>query len=140
MRVNLYPPAVIRIRKDSGGFGYARGPYVSLPVDHSAHQLPHELHHVKQWWMVTLLSAVALYALQYYVAFLPLEVIGLSVGVMGMLTRLSKTFRFATEASAYRVSTKVSPDRIDQFAKMLYDYNTGRTLEQCRAALGLDRD
>ena len=135
MKLNINPPAIIRIRKDNGGYGYARGPYVSLPVDTTPHQLPHELTHVKQWWMLTCISAAVIYVAQMYVAALPLEAMALSIGVHAGLYMVSKHYRFWAEAQAYRVSAKVSPERTEDFAKMLYAYNTGRTLEQCRKAI-----
>lgn len=134
MKFNLYPPAIIRIRKDIGGFGYARAFYVSLPANTSPHQLPHELAHVRQFWALTAISASALYIVHLYFA-LPIEIMALSIGVHGGLHAVSKGYRFWAEAEAYRVSAKTSPQRIEEFAQMLYAYNTGRTLEQCRAAI-----
>jgi len=58
MNFTLTPPAAISLRKDASGFGYARGPYVSLPVDTTPHQLPYELTHVKQWWALTCRKAL----------------------------------------------------------------------------------
>ena len=135
MKFTLIPPAVISIRKDAGGFGYARGPFVSLPVDTTPHQLPHELTHVKQWWALTAICAALLYVVQMYVVVVPLEAMALSVGVHGMLYALSKKYRFWAEVQAYRVSAKTSPERFEDFVKMLHNYDTGRTLEQCRKAL-----
>lgn len=135
IKLNIMPPAIIRIRKDLGGYGFARMFYVTLPANTTPHQLPHELVHVKQWWLVTVVFAAVLYVAQMYVTALPMGAMALSIGVHGGLHLLSKSYRFWAEAAAYRVSAKINPDRIEQFARMLYGYNTGRTMDQCRAAL-----
>ena len=135
MKFTLIPPAVIRIRKDTGGWGYARGPYVSLPADTTPHQLPHELTHVKQWWALTAICAAVLYVAQMYVPAIPIEAMALSLGVHGALYALLKPYRFWAEVQAYRVFAKTSPDRAEDFADMLHSYDTGKTLAQCRAAL-----
>ena len=137
MKFPLNPPAIIRIRKDTGGYGLARGPYVTLPADTTPHQLPHELTHVKQWWMLTAICAALLYVAQMYVPAVPMEAMALSVGVHGGLYALSKKYRFWAEVQAYRVSAKTSPERVEAFAKMLHNYDTGKTIDQCRAALKL---
>jgi len=135
MTFNLIPPAIISIRKDTGGYGLARGPYVTLPADTTPHQLPHELTHVKQWWMLTVICAAALYVAQIYITALPMGAMALSIGVHGGLYALSKRYRFWAEVQAYRASVETSPERADDFAKMLHGYDTGKTLAQCRAAL-----
>ena len=135
MKFNLIPPAIIRIRKDKGGYALARGPYITLPADTTPHQLPHELIHVKQWWMLTAICAAALYVVQMYVPSVPMEAMGLSVGVHGGLYAGSKLYRFWAETQAYRMSLSVSPEREEDFAKMLNGYDTGRTLEECKQAL-----
>ena len=135
MQFNLIPPAIISIRRDTGGYGLARGPYVTLPADTTPHQLPHELTHVKQWWALTAICAAALYVAQMYIIALPMEAMALSVGVHGALYALSKKYRFWAEVQAYRVSVETSPEREEDFAKMLNGYDTGKTLDQCRAAL-----
>jgi hypothetical protein len=135
MKFTWTPLAIIRTRKDTGGYGLARGPYVTLPADSTPHQLPHELIHVKQWWDLTVACAAALYVLQLYITALPLGVVALSIGVHGAFYALSKKYRFWAEAQAYRVSVETSPERFEDFAKMLQNYDTGKTLDQCRAAL-----
>ena len=135
MKLSVNPPAIIRIRKDNGGYGYARAFYVTLPANTSPHQLPHELIHVRQWWALTAASAILIYVAQIYVAALPIEAMALSIGTHSGLYMVSKSYRFWAEAQAYRVSAKTRPQRIEEFAKMLYAYKTGRTLEQCLAAL-----
>lgn len=134
MKFNLSPPAIIRIRKDDGGYGYARAFYVTLPANTSPHQLPHELVHVHQWWALSLLSAVALF-IGHLLFDMPIEAMALSIGVHGGLYAVSKRYRFWAEVQAYRASAKTSPQRVEEFAKMLYAYNTGATLDQCRAAI-----
>ena len=134
MRFNLNPPAIIRIRKDNGGYGFARMCYVTLPADTTPHQIKHELVHVRQWWAISLLAASALYIVHLYFA-LPIEIMALSIGTHSGLYVVSKGYRFWAEAEAYRVSAKTSPQRIEEFAQMLYAYNTGRTLDECRDAL-----
>ena len=135
MKINLIPPAVIRIRKDAGGHGYARGPYVSLPSNTTPHQLPHELTHVAQWWAMTAFCGALLYLAHAAVAAIPIEAMGLAVGVHGVLYFASKKYRFWAEVQAYRVSVETSPDRAEEFSKMLHNYDTGKTLAQCRDAL-----
>ena len=141
MRFNISPPAIVHTRKNGPDrWARARGPFVSLPYHSSPHQLPHELHHVRQWWAITVISAILLASLHLFVPAVPYHVAGLSVGVFGALYFVSKSFRFWAEVGAYRVSAYVQPKRIGQFAKMLYGYNTGRTLAQCRKAIeGLHR-
>ena len=134
-RLSVNPPAIIRIRSDRGGKGKARVLYVTLPVNHPPHLLPHELHHVKQWWVTTAVCGSVLGGLAHFVPAVPYEVAGLSVGVFGALYFTSKSFRFWAEVGAYRVSASVQPKRIGAFAKMLYEYNTGHTLAQCRKAI-----
>ena len=135
MQYILVPPAVIRIRKDTGGWGYARGAYVSLPADTTPHQLPHELTHVAQWWAMTALCSALLWLAQAAFPAIPVEVMALSIGVHGGLYTLSKRYRFLAEVQAYRVSVETSPERAEDFAKMLHNYDTGKTLAQCREAL-----
>tara|TARA_R110000772_G_scaffold138467_4_gene247433 strand:- start:724 stop:1182 length:459 start_codon:yes stop_codon:yes gene_type:complete len=135
MQFNLIPPAAIRIRRDVGGWGYARGPYVSLSADTTPHQLPHELTHVAQWWAVTAFCAALLWLAQVAFPSVPLEAMALSIGVHGGLYALSKRYRFWAEVQAYRVSVETSPERAEDFVKMLHNYDTGKTLAQCRAAL-----
>lgn len=135
MQFNLIPPAIISIRKDTGGYGLARGPYVTLPADTTPHQLPHELTHVAQFWAMTAFCGALLWLASVAVAVLPTEAMALAVGVHGALYFASKRYRFLAEVQAYRVSVETSPDRAEEFAKMLHNYDTGKTLAQCRAAL-----
>jgi hypothetical protein len=135
MKFTWKPLAIIRKREDTGGYGLARGPYVTLPADSTPHQLPHELTHVKQWWGLTVACAAALYVLQLYITALPLGVVALSIGVHGVLYALSKKYRFWAEVQAYRVSVETSPERFEDFTKMLHNYDTGKTLDQCRSEL-----
>lgn len=135
IKLSINPPAIIRIRSDKSGWGKARGPYVSVPANHTPHLIPHELHHVKQWWATTAICGAVLGGLAHYLPSVPYEVAGLSVGVFGALYFTSKSFRFWAEVGAYRVSASVQTKRIGAFAKMLYEYNTGHTLAQCRKAI-----
>jgi len=135
MQFSINPPAIIRIRSDTDGYGSARGPYVSLPANTSSHQLPHELIHVKQWWAATIISAVLLASIHLVFPSVPYSVAAASIVVHGGLYTLSKRYRFWAEAEAYRASVKATPARREAFVKMLHGYNTGKTLAQCRAAL-----
>lgn len=133
MRLNLVPPSVIYSGK--GDWAKQRGPFIKLPKKPSNHQLPHELVHVSQWWIITALSALVIFALASY-GLVPIGAIALSVGVMGILTLLSSQFVWWSEVQAYRKSYEVSPDRLEDFAMMLYrEYSQDKTLKECREAL-----
>lgn len=134
MKLHLFPPALIF--RHGSKWGRARGPLVWLAHDDAPHQLPHELVHVWQWWIITALTAAVLAGVAHVVPALPYGVTGLSIGVTGALTALSPAYRWWSEVQAYRVSYRASPERLDDFARMLFvEYSTGRTFEQCRAAL-----
>ena len=64
IRLTIRPPAIIHVRAKGAAdkWGKTRGPFVSLPHGYPEHQFHHELHHVKQWWAVTLGSAAAFLA------------------------------------------------------------------------------
>lgn len=134
MKFHLNPPAISFNRETP----WARqiGPFVKIPIPNSDHQLEHELVHVRQWWIITILSALVIYGITYITPNISLFALGLAPGVMGILTGVSAEFRFWSEAQAYSKSVKVSPHRFEEFAKMLYiEYGIGRSLDDCREAI-----
>jgi hypothetical protein len=130
-------PALIFNRPASAGkvHGKSIGPVVILPYDAPPHLRAHELKHVRQWWLATILSAFVLAAVSYAVPPLPYHIIGLSIGVYGALYRLA-WFRFRIEAAAYAVSAQIAPTEKKRFARALAaEYGTGRSAADATSAI-----
>lgn len=133
---NIMPPAIIHVRKPSADrWGRARLFWVSVPHNHSPHQIPHELHHVGQFWQLTIVCAVIIAGVASQVPLISYWAVCLAGLPWALFYAKSKTFRFHAEVGAYRVSNKVQPHRTGEFVKMLRGYDTGRTLKECRAAI-----
>lgn len=86
----------------------------------------HELEHVKQWWLATILSTIAL----GFCAFVAHRNMGININqlapfalvppnVHGLLYLMSKNYRLRAEVAAYRVSMQHRPDGIDHYAKLI---------------------
>ena len=130
-----FPPAVIYTRSpsSSNGWGKARGPVVALPSDHHPRQLAHELLHVTQWWVVTVLAALAIYAASVYVTQIPVHAVGLSFGVMSGLSYVSPGFRFRMEAAGYGAAVRVDANSLDRYAVALaQSYGLDVSAAECR--------
>lgn len=114
--------AVIRYTDDMpeafGGMAY--GPYIAIRPkyrdDMGIHA--HELEHVKQWWVVSLASALAIGLLAY--AMLGAEYVGLALlgfAVHPVAYKLVSEYRLHCEIEAYRQQAKHYPgDRMPLFA------------------------
>lgn len=136
IRAQAWPPAIVYIR-DPGDRRWAkqRGPFIAVPYAPSAAIMAHESHHVAQWWAITLAAGAALAALAVGVPAVPLAVVGVAPGVMG-LCMLIPAFRFAAEARAYAAGARIAPELLDVYARALATgYDTGRSLDECRAAI-----
>ena len=137
MKASLRPPALIFERRPRGTTGKSAAFIVMLPHDYPAKMLVHELHHVKQWWFITLVSAAIVFVVATMVPFVSYYAMFLSVGVMGVLYRFSAWFRFRAEAAAYAAGFTNEPDELSDYAKALASslYSTGRTLKESRGAI-----
>jgi hypothetical protein len=109
---------------------------VLLPQSASQGLVEHENEHVKQWWVVTALSALVLAVLAFFIPVLPFGIVLASPGVMGILILICKPFKFYIEASAYAVSARYHPERLERYALLLYEhYDTNRSYEDCAQAI-----
>jgi hypothetical protein len=137
MRTHLSPPALIFENRPAGAKGGSTMFVVMLPDPVPAKMLEHELHHVKQWWVVTLCAAVLLFALATVVPLVSYYVMALSIGAYGALYRFSAAFRFRVEAAAYAATYTAEPDELTKYAATLASslYSTGKTVKECRGAI-----
>jgi hypothetical protein len=133
----LSPPAVVFERLPRGTTGKSAAFVVMLPHGYPQKMLVHELHHVKQWWFITLVSAASVFVVATMVPVVSHYAMFLSVGVMGLLYRFSAGFRFRSEAAAYAAGFTNDPDELSDYAKALSSslYSTGRTLKESRGAI-----
>tara|TARA_R110000782_G_scaffold269212_1_gene366881 strand:+ start:991 stop:1434 length:444 start_codon:yes stop_codon:yes gene_type:complete len=139
MKAQTRPPAVIFERRPRGTTGKSAAFVVMLPHNYPAKMLTHELHHVKQWWTVTILSATVIFALASFAPFISYYAMFLSVGVMGALYRFAAWFRFRAEASAYAAGFTDEPNELGEYANALSSslYSTGKTFDECKRAIAL---
>tara|TARA_R110000772_G_scaffold31234_3_gene77199 strand:- start:2187 stop:2630 length:444 start_codon:yes stop_codon:yes gene_type:complete len=137
MKVNLNPPALIFENRPAGAKGGSTMFVVMLPDPVPAKMLGHELHHVKQWWVLTLCAAVLLFALATVVPLVSYYVTALSIGAYGALYRFSAAFRFRVEAAAYAATYTADPNELTEYATTLASslYSTGKTVKECRGAI-----
>jgi hypothetical protein len=137
VKVNLNPPALILERRPQGSKGGARMCVVPLPQGYPPKMLQHELHHVKQWWAVTLCAAVILFALATVAPLVSYYALFLSIGVYAALYHFSAEFRHRAEAAAYAVTYTGEPNELTEYAETLASslYSTGRTVKECRGAV-----
>jgi hypothetical protein len=115
--------------------GTAQGPIIRIRPkykdDKGLHQ--HELEHVKQWWIATIVSAVLLAAGLYHFQEPLWGAVG-SIGVHGALYKLISAYRLWCEVQAHKVQLQYSPHALKHFAKRIaekYDLNiTAEEAEQ----------
>jgi hypothetical protein len=129
------PPAIIihRSTTSKSKWGYAYGPFISIPHDAPEHLKAHELMHVKQWLVVSMMSFVTLLGFLHYTG-ITFELLGLCLFVNSALKWLSNKYVFKTEAAAYGTSVKHQPEDLNRFSSALHgsEYNTGRTYKECK--------
>jgi hypothetical protein len=137
MKVSLSPPALIFQNRPEGAKGGSRMCVVLLPLGYPPKMLVHELHHVKQWWFITIAAAVLLFTVATVVPFVSYYAVFLSVGAMGAAYRFSASFRFKSEAAAYAAGFTGEANELNDTAATLAStyYSTGRTLEESRDAI-----
>ena len=137
MKIHTAPPALIFENRPAGAKGGSTMFVVMLPDPVPAKMLGHELHHVKQWWVVTIATAVLLFALATVVPLVSYYVMALSAGPYAALYRFSAAFRFRVEAAAYAATYTAEPDELTKYASALASslYSTGRTVKECRGAI-----
>jgi hypothetical protein len=95
------------------GFGgTANGPYIRIHPkykdDKGLHQ--HELEHVKQWWIATIVSAVLLAAGLWHFQEPLWGAVG-SIGTHGLLYKLIPAYRLWCEVQAHKVQMQYSPGK-----------------------------
>jgi hypothetical protein len=139
MKAQTRPPALIFQNRPLGAKGGSRMCLVLLPLGYPQKMLVHELHHVKQWWLITLFAAVLLFALAAVVPLVSYYVIALSVWPYAAMYHLSAAFRFRVEAAAYAAGFTSEPNEQDQYANALSSslYSTGKTFDECKRAIAL---
>ena len=100
--------------------GTAQGPYVRIRPkyrdDKGLHA--HEIEHVKQWWVATILSAVLIAAGLRYLQEPLWGAVG-SVGVHGVLYTLIPAYRLWCEVQAHKVQAKHNPESVALFAQRI---------------------
>jgi hypothetical protein len=117
--------------------GTANGPYVRIRPkykdDKGLHQ--HELEHVKQWWIATIVSAVLLAAGLWHFQ-QPLWQAIASVGTHGVLYKFIPAYRLWAEVQAHKVQLDYAPHALKHFAKRIAtQYGLGITVEQAEKLL-----
>ena len=120
-------PAIIRYTDDMPApwvGGYARWFYIAIRPkykdDKGIHA--HELEHVKQWWITTILAALAIAGGLYYTQAAPglYSLVGLSLAVFQVLYSFFPRFKLKMEVLAYREQLKhYKDDRTALFAKFI---------------------
>ena len=134
-------PAIIRYTDDMPAWmgGYARWFYVAIRPkyreDKGIHA--HELEHVKQWWLTTILAAVIIGAICYANGFSYVYT-GLALAVYQILYSLIPLFKLHCEVEAYRQQLKhYTDDRTALFAKSIAEkYGLKITAERAERLLG----
>jgi hypothetical protein len=100
--------------------GTAQGPIIRIRPkykdDKGIHA--HELEHVKQWWIATIVSAVLLAAGLYHFQEPLWGAIG-SIGTHGLLYKLIPAYRLWAEVQAHKVQLQYSPTALSHFAKRI---------------------
>lgn len=133
-------PAIIRYTDDMPAWmgGYARWFYVAIRPkyreDKGIHA--HELEHVKQWWLTTLLFAIMIAAICYRTEY-TYAYVGLSLSAYQLLYTLVPWFKLHSELMCYREQMKhYSDDRAPMFAKFIATkYNLSITAEEAEQLL-----
>jgi hypothetical protein len=116
-------PAIIRYTDDMPQWmgGYAKWFYIAIRPkyreDKGIHA--HELEHVKQWWITTILAALAIAGVCYYQQ-APYWYCLLSLVAFDLLYSTFQRFKLQCEVWAYREQLKHYPDdRTALFAKFI---------------------
>jgi hypothetical protein len=122
---------------DEGIGGQANGPVVRIRPkyrdDKGLHA--HELEHVKQWWIATILSAALIAAGLYHFQEPLWGAIG-SIGVHGLLYKLVPAYRLWCEVQAHKVQAEYSPQSIAFFAQRIATmYGLNITAEEAEQRL-----
>lgn len=120
-----------------GVAGAANGPFIRIRPEHKDDVgiKEHELEHVRQWWVCTILSAPILF-------FLNPVLVGLCIGIHPIMYLAIKRYRLWCEAEAYKIQMN-HPDKRGGFlslataAKLLMSprYRLGLSQEEAVAAL-----
>jgi hypothetical protein len=101
--------------------GAANGPYVRIRPKYKKDKglLQHELEHVKQWWITTILAALAIAGVCYYQQ-APYWYCLLSLVAFDLLYSTFQRFKLQCEVWAYREQLKhYEDDRTALFAKFI---------------------
>jgi hypothetical protein len=125
-------PALIRYTDDMPQWvgGYAKWFYIAIRPkykdDKGIHA--HELEHVKQWWITTILAAVIIGAICYRTGY-SYAYMGFSVSVFQILYSVIPWFKLMCEVECYKEQMKhYSDDRAPLFAKFISEkYNLNVT-------------
>jgi hypothetical protein len=119
-------PAIIRYTDDMPAWmgGYAKWFYIAIRPkykdDKGIHA--HELEHVKQWWITTILAALLIAGGLYFTQAAPVQYIytGLSLAVFQLLYSIIPQFKLRMEVLAYREQLKhYENDRTALFARFI---------------------
>jgi hypothetical protein len=100
--------------------GCANGPVIRILKKYKGDRglLCHEMEHVKQWWIATIVSAVLLAAGLYHFQEPLWGAIG-SIGTHGLLYKLIPAYRLWAEVQAHKVQLQYSPTALSHFAKRI---------------------
>lgn len=100
----------------------------------------HEYEHVRQWWVVTILSAMLISTMLYFYN-VPLSqyllALSASVSLYGLMYTVLRPFRMYCEASAYAKQVKEDKSDLDlmAFRLNLPMYKLNSTQEKCKAEI-----
>lgn len=112
MKLRLFPPHIVRTVDEIKGssWGRARAMFITLEKSAPDYVYQHELAHVKQWYI--------------------------TLGLHGILYRISKRYRLWSEVQAYKVSMRHGRP-LDSAARglMWEKYGFNLTLDDARAHL-----
>jgi hypothetical protein len=101
--------------------GCANGPVIRILKKYKGDRglLCHELEHVKQWWITTILAAIIIGAICYRTGHSYIYM-ALSVSVFQVLYSVIPWFKLQMEVEAYRQQMKhYADDRVPLFAKFI---------------------
>lgn len=106
MKLNLFPPAIIRTTETLPVYGRAKAFFVQINPDAPSSTLPHELCHAWQWWSVTLLTALMGYLLNQ-------QLLYILAPSLELLLSFIPHYRLLRECMAHAVSAKHYQDPND---------------------------
>lgn len=141
MKFSLLPPAlVISVPKLSNRGGMAIGPIAIVINKYKDDEglIKHELEHVLQFWIISIVSCISIFGLSKAFSFNSIyTLLGLSVYWISYL--LISKYRYWCELTAYTVQLKYSTDKerdILKFGKFIADsYELKVTKEEASAQL-----